>query len=79
MSILTGKKRNVTGIGGVLSKQRMESTARSNSERMQAEIMALERQIDELQDIDPLRFETRVVKPNRSDVTILRYDILWIT
>jgi hypothetical protein len=79
MTILTGKKRSVTGIGGVLSKQRMESTARSNSERMQAEIGDLERQIEELEDVDPLRFEPRVVKPARNDVTILRYDILWIT
>jgi hypothetical protein len=79
MSILTGRKRSVTGVGGVLSKQRMESTARSTSEKLQAEIAGLEQQLSELVDIDPLRFETRPIKPARNDVAVLRYDILWIT
>jgi hypothetical protein len=26
-----------------------------------------------------LRFETRSVKPSRSDVSLIRYDILWVT
>jgi hypothetical protein len=79
MSILTGRKRSVTGLGGVLSKQRMESTARSTSERLQAEVGELERQLSELSDVDTLRFETRAVKPTRNDVALLRYDILWVT
>jgi hypothetical protein len=79
MSILTGRKRTVTGVGGVLSKQRMESTARSASERLQAEIADIEGQLQELTDVDPFRFESRVVKPARSDISVLRYDILWIT
>jgi hypothetical protein len=79
MSILTGRKRSVTGVGGVLSKQRMESTARSTSEKLQAEIADLEQQLSELVDVDPLRFETRPIKPARNDVAVLRYDILWIT
>jgi hypothetical protein len=79
INILTGRKRTVTGIGGVLSKQRMESTARSTVERLEAEVAELERQVTELSDVDPLRFETRTVKPARGDVSVLRYDILWLT
>ncbi|HWC29423.1 MAG TPA: helicase HerA-like domain-containing protein [Dehalococcoidia bacterium] len=79
MSIFTGRKRTVTGVGGVLSKQRMESTARSTTERLQQEIEALEEQLASLADVDTLRFETRAVKPTRNDVSILRYDILWVT
>jgi hypothetical protein len=79
LGILTGRKRTVTGVGGVLSKQRMESTARSTSERLQAEVADIEQQLADLAEVDPLRFETRLVKPARSDVAILRHDILWIT
>jgi hypothetical protein len=79
MGILTGRKRTVSGVGGVLSKQRMESTARSMTERLQAEIAEIEGQLHELTDVDPLRFESRVVKPARTDISVLRYDILWVT
>jgi hypothetical protein len=79
MSIFTGRKRTVTGLGGVLSKQRMESTARNTTERLQAEIADLEAQIEDLGSVDPMRFETRSVKPAQTDVAILRYDILWIS
>jgi DNA helicase HerA-like ATPase len=79
LGILTGRKRTVTGVGGVLSKQRMESSARSRLERLQDEVADLEQQLADLGDVDPMRFETRVVKPSRNDVAILRYDILWIT
>jgi hypothetical protein len=57
----------------------MESTARSTTERLQQEIEALEEQLASLADVDTLRFETRAVKPTRNDVSILRYDILWVT
>jgi hypothetical protein len=79
ISIFTGRKRSVTGLGGILSKQRMESTARSATEKLQAEIAALEQQLSDLSDVNPLRFELRHVKPARSDVAVLRYDILWVT
>jgi cell division protein FtsB len=78
-SIIFGRKRTVTGVGGVLSKQRMESTARQRIERLQAEVVELEDEISRLSAVDPLRFETRSVKPSRSDVSLIRYDILWVT
>ena len=79
MSILTGRKRTVTGVGGVLSKQRMESTGRSAIERLRAEVAELEAQLEEVSSVDPARFESRSIKPAKSDVAVIRYDILWIT
>jgi hypothetical protein len=78
IGILSGRKRTVTGVGGVLSKQRMEETARSTTERLQAEIADLEQQLEALNDVDPARFESRSVKPSRSDLSVLRFDILWV-
>jgi hypothetical protein len=78
MGIFTGKKRTVTGVGGVLSKQRMESTARSTTERLQKEVADLEQQLEELSIVDPGRFEHRTVRPMRGDLTIIRYDIVWV-
>jgi hypothetical protein len=78
-SIIFGRKRTVTGVGGVLSKQRMESTARQRIERLQAEVAELEDELARLSSVDPMRFETRPVKPSRSDVSLIRYDILWVT
>ena len=79
ISIFTGRKRSVTGIGGVLSKQRMESTARSRIEALQAEVARLEDDLDALSTVDPLGFESRHVKPARTDVSVIRYDIVWVT
>jgi hypothetical protein len=79
ISIFSGRKRTVTGVGGVLSKQRMEGTTRNQVEKLQAEIAELEEQLQQLSDVDTSRFETRTVKPNATDVAILRYDVLWVT
>jgi len=79
IGILSGRKRTVTGVGGVLSKQRMEGTARNAVEKLEAEVSQLEQEMEALTDVDPSRFETRTVKPASTDVAILRYDILWVT
>jgi hypothetical protein len=78
LSILTGKKRTVTGVGGVLSKQRMEGNARNQVEKLEAEVAQIEADLEALGDVDPTRFETRTVKPASTDVSILRYDLLWV-
>jgi hypothetical protein len=78
ISIFTGRKRTVTGVGGVLSKQRMESTARNRIESLQAEVDQLESELEALRTVDPMRFETRAVKPAKTDVSVIRYDVLWI-
>jgi hypothetical protein len=79
ISIFTGRKRTVTGVGGVLSKQRMEGNARNQVEKLEAEVLQIQTDLEALGDVDPSRFETRTVKPATTDVAILRYDILWIT
>ena len=78
LGILTGKKRRVTGVGGTLSKQRMESNARNAVERLEAEVALLESDLQELSEVDSGRFEQRTVKPGKSDVTLVRYDIVWV-
>jgi hypothetical protein len=79
MSIFTGRKRTVTGVGGVLSKQRMEGNARNQVEKLEAEVAQIQADLEALGDVDPARFETRTVKPASTDIAILRYDILWMT
>ncbi|MCA9855578.1 MAG: hypothetical protein KC482_18655, partial [Dehalococcoidia bacterium] len=78
INIFTGRKRTVTGVGGVLSKNRMEQTARDRKERLEAEIAELEQQLAELNDIDTSRFETRTLKPARADVSELRRELVWV-
>jgi len=79
IGLLSGKKKTVTGVGGVLSKQRMESTARNRVERLEDEVATLEEELARISDIDTTRFETRSLKPAKTDVAIIRYDILWVT
>ena len=78
LSIFTGRKRTVTGVGGVLSKSRMENTARQRKARLEEEITELEQQIEELGEVDPARFERRTLKPARADVSELRRELVWV-
>jgi hypothetical protein len=79
VGILFGKKRTVSGVGGVLSKNRMERTSRSRAERLEEEIAEIEEQIADLETVDASRFETRTVKPSKTDLTLIRYDVLWVS
>jgi hypothetical protein len=79
IGILSGRKKTVTGVGGVLSKQRMESTARNRVDRLEDEVATLEEELSRISDVDTTRFETRSLKPAKTDVAIIRYDILWVT
>ncbi len=78
INIFTGRKRTVTGVGGVLSKNRMEQSARDRKERLEAEVAELEQQLAELDDVDPNRFETRTLKPARADISELRRELVWV-
>ncbi len=78
INIFTGRKRTITGVGGVLSKNRMEQTAKGRKERLEAEVAELEEKLAELDDIDPNRFETRTLKPARADVSELRRELVWV-
>jgi hypothetical protein len=76
--IFTGRKRTVTGLGGVLSKNRMENTAEARAAALDAQIERLEAELQESSIVDPSRFEQRTVKPAKTDVSLIRYDVVWV-
>jgi hypothetical protein len=78
IGLLTGRKRTVTGVGSVLSKNRMEGTAEARLEALRAEVADLERQLGETTKVDPARFVEEVLAPVRGGVGLLRYDLVWV-
>ncbi|MEX0782759.1 MAG: helicase HerA-like domain-containing protein [Dehalococcoidia bacterium] len=80
LNVFTGKSRRVktTGMGSVLTKNRMENTAESRKASMEAQLGELKVQRDELDAPDTSRFERRVIKPAKTDVSIIRFDIAWV-
>ncbi len=80
LNVFTGKSRKVktTGMGGVLSKNRMENTAEQRKQTLQVQLDELRRQREELDAPDITRFERRTIKPAKTDVSIVRYDIAWV-
>jgi hypothetical protein len=78
IGLFTGKKRSVTGVGSVLSKNRMEGTAEARLEALRAEVADLERQLAEASEVDPARLVEETLAPVRGGVEILRYEIVWV-
>jgi hypothetical protein len=78
LGLFSGRKKTISGAGTVLSKNRMENTAEARVEALQAEIQALEQELAGLTTVDPARLEERTVAPSRTDVKVLRSDLLWI-
>jgi hypothetical protein len=78
IGLITGRKKTVSGAGGVLSKNRMENTAEARVEALQAEIAELEAQLEQIVTVDPARFEERQIVPAESAVELLRYEIVWV-
>jgi hypothetical protein len=78
LGLVFGRKRTVTGVGGVLSKSRMEQTARGRKSNLEREIAELEEQLANAGDVDPSRFERRTLKPARADVSELRRELVWV-
>ena len=80
LNVFTGssKKVKTTGMGSVLTKNRMENTAESRKEALEAQLKELKAQREELDAPDPSRFERRTIKPTKTDVSIVRYDIAWV-
>jgi len=79
LASLGGKSKRVrtTGMGSVLTKNRMENTAERKKDALATQLAALRLQLDELRVPDPSRFERRLVKPAKTDVAIIKYDIVW--
>jgi len=78
LGLFTGRKRTVSGASSVLTKNRMENNAEARVETLKTEIADLEAQLQAVSVVDPGRFEAKELLPARADVTILRYDILWV-
>lgn len=78
IGLLMGKKRTVSGVGTVLSKNRMENTAEVRVEALRAEILEMEKDLLALTEVDGARFEEREALPSRTAVKILRCDVLWV-
>jgi hypothetical protein len=78
IGLLTGRKRSVSGVGSVLSKNRMEGTAEARLEALRAEVAVLERQLAETAAVDPDRLVEETLAPVRGGVGLLRYDLVWV-
>jgi hypothetical protein len=78
IGLFTGRKRTITGAGSVLTKNRLENTAEAKIDALKAEIAGLEADLAGLTAVDADRFQAQEIVPARSDVKILRYDLVWV-
>jgi hypothetical protein len=78
IGLLTGRKRSVSGVGSVLTKNRMEDTAEARLEVLRAEVAELERQLAEATAVDPGRLVEEALAPVRGGVQLIRYDLIWV-
>ncbi len=78
IGLFMGRKRTVSGAGTVLTKNRLENTAEARVEALRAEIADLEGQLAAQASVDPGRFEEKTVVPSTGDVSLLRYDVVWV-
>jgi hypothetical protein len=78
IGILMGRKRTISGASTVLTKNRLENTAEARVATLRAEIADLEEQIASVSEVDPGRFEEKTSVPSGSDVSLLRYDVVWV-
>ena len=78
IGLLMGKKRSITGVSSVLTKNRMEDTAEGRLEALRSEVAALEEQARAAAEIDPARFEELAVAPVRGGVALLRQELVWV-
>jgi DNA helicase HerA-like ATPase len=78
IGLLTGRKRSVSGVESVLSKNRMEGNAEARLEALRAETAGLERQLAQSVDVDPARLVEESLAPVRGGVELIRYDIVWV-
>jgi uncharacterized protein YceH (UPF0502 family) len=78
IGLLTGRRRSVSGVGSVLSKNRMEGTAEARLEALRADVAELERQLAEATVVDPARLVEETLAPVRGGVGLIRYDLIWV-
>jgi hypothetical protein len=78
IGLLTGRKRTVSGVSSVLTKNRMEDTAEARLEALRAEVADLEQKLAETSAINPARLEETQVTPVRGGVQLLREELVWV-
>jgi hypothetical protein len=78
IGLFTGRKRSISGVSSVLTKNRIEGTAEARLETLRAEVAELERQQAERSEVDPARLVEETVAPVRGGVDLLRYDLVWV-
>jgi hypothetical protein len=78
LGIFGGRKRTVSGAGTVVSKNRMENAAEARVRDLRAEVASLESELAALTSRPADRFEQRTLAPVKSDLSILRFDVVWV-
>jgi hypothetical protein len=78
IGLFMGRKRSVTGVSSVLTKNRLEDTAEARLEALRSEVAALEEQQRAALEVDPARFEQTQVAPVRGGVALLRQELVWV-
>jgi hypothetical protein len=80
LPLLMGRRRSVsiTGANAVLTRNRMENEAEQKVEDLRAEVAELDQKVTGLMVVDSSRFEQRPIAPVKSDVKVLRFDLVWV-
>jgi hypothetical protein len=78
MTGLLGRRRRVTGVDSVLTKNRLEDKAEARLEATRAEVAELERELGEVVDVNSASLDEKSLRPTRGGVKVLRYDLVWV-
>ncbi|HXY39841.1 MAG TPA: ATP-binding protein, partial [Vicinamibacteria bacterium] len=78
IGLFTGRKRTVSGVDSIFSKNRMEGSAEARAEAVKTEVAQLEQQLAAYSQVDPARLTEQTMAPVRGGVDILRFDLVWV-
>ncbi len=80
IGLLTGGRRRLSlhGASSALSRNRAENSVEAKVAALKEEVAELDREVTSLMVVDASRLEEKTLAPSRSDVSILRYDVVWI-
>ncbi len=78
VGLIFGKKRTISGVGGVLSKNRMEDAAEGRVEALAAEVKGLFLELQDLKSVDEDELQEEEVAAQAKDVAIFRVAIAYL-
>ncbi len=78
IGLLTGRRRTISGVGSVLTKNRMEDTAEARLAALQAEVAELGQALASATSVDPQRLVEETLLPARGGVKLLRCELVWV-